>query len=187
MAITLDAATLVFSIPQADLTLVGGTLYDADTDALRQEMMALLASERYAYLADCYTHSTEVTVAGVTYARTLITKGGYSYTFTPNSQWTARLVGSNNDFFDVENNILNQNQVQVIPTNSAGLQVVSSGSGLSSAQADQLIEIWRNMGEDPANPKTITENTLGTSYDEEVGGQTKEVRKVGAVTTITKQ
>jgi hypothetical protein len=142
MAITLDAATLVFSIPQADLTLVTGTLYDADTDALRQEMMALLASEPYAYLPDPYAHAVEVTVAGVTYARTLVTIGGYSYTFTPNSQWTARLVGSNNDFFDVENSILNQNQVQVIPTNSAGLQTVLSGSGLDAGQDTKLTRIY---------------------------------------------
>lgn len=141
MAITLDASTLVFSIPQADLTLVTGTLYDADTNALRQEMMALLASEAYAWLPDPYAHAEEVTVAGVTYARTLITKGGYSYTFTPDAQWTARLIGSNNDFFDVENGILNQNQVQVIPTNSAGLQVVTQGSGLSVEQDQRLIDV----------------------------------------------
>lgn len=141
MAITLDAPTLVFSIPQADLTLITGTLYDADTDALRQEMMALLASEEFAYLPDCYAHATEVTVAGVTLARTLITKGGYSYTFTPDSQYTVRLIGSNNDFFDVENGILNQNQVQVIPTNSAGLQTVLSGSGLDAGQDTKLTRI----------------------------------------------
>jgi len=39
MAITLNPATKVYSIPQADLTLVTGTLYSADTDALRIEMM----------------------------------------------------------------------------------------------------------------------------------------------------
>lgn len=39
-----------------------------------------------------------------------------------------QLEGSNNNIWDVENGILNQNQVQVIPTNSAGL-IVGSGGG----------------------------------------------------------
>lgn len=137
MAITLDAATRVFSIPQADLTLITGTLFEADTNALRKEMMALLASEPYAYLPDPFDHAVEPTTAGVTYFRTLTTLAGFSYTFTPDSQFTVRLAGSNNDFFDVEGGRLNQNQVQVIPGNSAGLQTVATG-GLTAAQ-DALI------------------------------------------------
>lgn len=139
MAITLDPATKIFSIPQADLTLVTGTLYDADTDVLRKAMFDLLASENYIWMDDSYQHATEVTVAGTTFARTLVTVNGYSYTFTPDSQWTARLVGSNNDFFDVENGILNQNQVQVIPTNSAGL-IRNENAALSQGDLDNIAD-----------------------------------------------
>jgi hypothetical protein len=139
MAITLDPATKVFSIPQGDLTLVTGTLYSADTDALRKAMMDLLASEDYIWLPDSYVHNTEVDVAGVTYARTLITINGFSITFTPDSQWTVRLEGSNNDWFDVENGILNQNQVQVIPTNSAGLIVVEGTGGTGTSDRSGIL------------------------------------------------
>jgi hypothetical protein len=159
MAITLDPATRVFSIPQADLTLVTGTLYSADTDALRIEMMALLASEDYIWMPDSYIHNTEVTVAGVNYARTLITINNYSYTFTPDAQWSVRLEVSNNDWFDVEAGNLNQNQVQVIPTNSAGLQTVISGSGLTLEQATQLVEIYTRLGLNVAD--AITDTTAG--------------------------
>ena len=142
MAITLDPATKTFSIPQADLTLVTGTLYAADTDALRIEMMSLLASEPYIWMPDSYIHNTEVTVAGVTYARTISTINGYSYTFTPDSQWSVRLEGSNNDWFDVEAGNLNQNQVQVIPTNSAGL-IVNAGQSLGQGDLDNIADaVW---------------------------------------------
>lgn len=142
MAITLDPATKVYSIPQADLTLVTGTLYSADTDAIRTEMMALLASEPYIWMEDSYNHNTEIVVAGVTYARTITTLNGYSYTFTPDSQWSVRLEGSNNDFWDIEAGFLNQNQVQVIPTNSAGL-IINAGQSLTQGDIDNISSgVW---------------------------------------------
>ncbi|MHC4312599.1 MAG: hypothetical protein ACYSW3_09075 [Planctomycetota bacterium] len=142
MAITLDPATKIFTIYQADLTLVTGTLYSADTDALRIEMMSLLASEAYIWMPDSYNHNTEVVVAGVTYARTLTTLNGYSYTFSPDSQWSVRLEGSNNDFWDIEAGNLNQNQVQVIPTNSAGL-IINAGQSLGQGDLDNIADaVW---------------------------------------------
>ena len=139
MALTLDPATRLISVPQSDLTLVTGTLYSMDTDQFRKDVMDLLASEDYIWMADAYIHNTEVTVAGVTYARTLEFINGYSVQFTPNSAWSVRLEGSNNNIFDVENGILVQNQVQVIPTNSAGL--ISAGTALSTAEQQELADI----------------------------------------------
>lgn len=65
--------------------------------------------------------------------------------------------------------------------------VVSSGSGLNATQSAQLAQLWQDRGLDAANPKTITENVPGESYDEEVGLITKFIRKVGNLTTITRQ
>jgi len=141
MAITLDPATKIFTIPRSDLTLVSGTLYSVDTNAVKNEIEALMDNEDYIWMDTAIRHNTEVTVAGTTYARTLEFINGYSIVFTPNSPWTVRLEGSNNNFFDVENGILQQNQVQVIPTNAAGLIVVSIGSGLSTEQDDLLKRI----------------------------------------------
>ena len=160
MAITLDPATKVYSIPQADLTLVTGTLYSADTDAIRIEMMALLASEPYIWMEDSYSHNTEVVISGVTYARTLSTLNGFSYTFTPDSQWSVRLEGSNNDFWDIEAGNLNQNQVQVIPTNSAGL-IVNQGQSLGQSDLDNIEDaVWEADRTDHTTSGTMGEQVV---------------------------
>jgi len=159
MAISIDWATKIISIPQADLTLVSGTLYSMNTETqFRQIVNAIMAGDDGIVFEDSIRHNTEVTVAGVTYARTIevLQANGYSVTFTPDSQWSVRLEGSNNNLFDIEAGILNQNQVQVIPTNSAGLQVVSTGSGLSAAQDAKLTDIH--------NETTDIESGQGLAY-----------------------
>lgn len=151
MAVTLDAATKVFTVPQADLTLVTGTFYRMDTESyFRTEVNALMDDAAYIWMDTPITHNTEVTVAGVTYARFIELINGYSVTFSPDSQWTVELTGSNNNLFDVENNILNQNQVQVIPTNSAGL--VGAKQIQDSAFTDS--RVWMD----------ITNGSAGTTY-----------------------
>lgn len=130
MALTLDKATGVISVPQSDLTLVSGTIYTMDSENyFRAELMALMASEDYMPCIDSFRHNTEVTVAGTTFARTIEIINGYKVEFTPDAQWTVIIEGSNNNIFDVAGGILMQNQVQVIPTNSAGLIVYNGGGG----------------------------------------------------------
>lgn len=132
MAITIDYATKVISVPQADCTLVIGTFYRLPTKTVfKAQVDALLAAEEGMPFLHPIDHNTEYTVAGVTYAPKIEIVNGYSLQFTPNSQWTVELTESNNNFFDVENSILVQNQVQVIATNSAGL-IASSGGLLES-------------------------------------------------------
>jgi hypothetical protein len=139
MAITIDWPTKVISVPQADLTFISGTLYEMDTDWFRLQLKAIEASEEGMPFDDTHIHNTEVTVAGTTFFRTVEIINGYSVQFTPDAQWTVRLAGSNNNIFDVENGILAQNQVQVISTNSAGGQVVTTdASGLTSEESTQL-------------------------------------------------
>jgi hypothetical protein len=142
MAITINHLTKVISVPQADLTLVTGSLYELNTETdFRQTVIALLDDEDGIVLEDAIDHNTEYSVAGVTYARKIEVINGYSVQFTPDSQWSVRLAGSNNNIFDVENGVLVQNQVQVIANNSAGLQTVSSGSGLDAGQDAKLTNI----------------------------------------------
>lgn len=142
MAITVDPLTKIISVPQSDLTFVSGTLYEMDTDWFRLQLKAWEASAEGMPFEDTHTHNTSVTVAGVTYFRTIEIINGYSVQFTPNSQWSVRLAGSNNNIFDVENGILVQNQVQVIPTNSAGGQIIETGvSGLTAAESAKLSAI----------------------------------------------
>lgn len=121
MAMTINWGTKIISVPQSDLTLVSGTLYEMDTESyFRTELMALADDEAGMAYDIPYQHNTEVTVAGTTFARTIEIINGYQVQFTPDSQWSVRLTGSNNNIFDVENGVLVQNQVQVIPNNSGG-------------------------------------------------------------------
>lgn len=123
MALSLDPATRLISVPQADLTFVSGTLYELDTNQFRKDVMALLASQSYIWMPDAFQHNGEVTVAGTTFARTLEFINSYSVQFeNTGSAYSVRLIGSNNNIFDIDNGILTPTPlVTVISTNSAGL------------------------------------------------------------------
>lgn len=161
MAITLNPATKVFSVSQADLDFISGTLYRFDTNVQRKAMWDLLSSEDYIWMPVAFQHNTEVTVAGVTYARTLEMINGYSITLEDTgSAYSVSFEGSNTNFFDIENGILNPTPlVTVQSNNSAGLQTVISGSGLDATQDDRLRELWQDKGFDAANPITVNEST----------------------------
>jgi hypothetical protein len=62
------------------------------------------------------------------------------------------LLGSNNDLIDV----LIPTGVSVVPSNSAGLQIVISGSGLSAGEALQLQDIHKLLGLNKSVNITIT-------------------------------
>jgi len=162
VAISIDWPTKVITINQSDCTLISGTLYELDTDTFRLALKALEDDEEGMPWLRTHKHNTEVTIAGVTYARFVEIINGYSVTFSPNSQWSVKLTGSNNNIWDVENGILNQNQVQVIPTNSAGLITISTGSGLSTAEHDKLM-------------------ALETEYLEKIIKNKRELKKNGSV------
>jgi len=122
VAISIDWSTKLFSVPQAELTNIAGTLYEMQTETyFRQGVNAIMASEDGIVFEDPIDHNTEYTVAGVTYARKIEMINGYSLTFSPDSNWSVRYRGSNNNLFDVENGVLVQSNVEIISANSAGL------------------------------------------------------------------
>lgn len=120
MAYTVNWLTKVISIPKADLVLISGTLYELDTEVFRNNLHTIQASEAGIVNDDIFQRNAPYTVAGITYAQSIEIINGYSITFEDGA-YSVRLVGSNNNIFDIESGILNQNQVQVIPNNSAGL------------------------------------------------------------------
>ena len=98
---------------------------------------------------DAQSHSPAYTVAGVTYARRVEILNStnssntdvYEVFFDPDTQYSVRLAGSNNNIFDIQNAILANTTTQVIPQNSAGLQIVETGvSGLTAAESQQLAD-----------------------------------------------
>jgi hypothetical protein len=131
LATTIDWATGVISVPKADLTFVSGTLYAQDTDAFWLELKALEASVFGMPFTDTHTRTGSITIAGTTYAPGLVIIAPYTVTFE-DGQYAVRLDGTNNNIFD--EGIINRNQVSIIPTNSAGLQLVTTGSGGSGGR-----------------------------------------------------
>lgn len=143
MALSIDPATKTITVPQGDLTLVAGTLYEMDTEQFRLSMNALMDDEDYIWMDDYARRNAPVTVAGTTFVQTIEIINGWSIEFTPDDQWSVRLVNSNNNFFDVENSILNQNQVQVIAQNSAGLIITEGGSGIDEPTLRKNLLIFK--------------------------------------------
>jgi len=142
MATTIDysGATFRINVPQSDLTNISGSLYELDTDVLRNDLKTLEASEEGIVFQDTHKHSTSVTVAGTTYARTIEILNStnssntdvYEVFFNPDTQYSVRLTGSNNNIFDLQNSILANATTQVIPTNSSGL--IDSAVGMTLGQ-----------------------------------------------------
>jgi len=117
MAISIDWGTRVITIPQADLTPLGGTLYELNANTFRLWLKDLEDDTAGMSFPDTHRHNTEVTIAGITYARTVEIINGYTVTFQ-DGQYRVNIIGANNNITDV----LNLNQVSVVPSNSAGLQ-----------------------------------------------------------------
>ena len=152
MALTVDYITQIISIPKTYLTLVSGTLYELDTNQFKQDLADLQDDEAGMPYPTMFTHNTEVTVAGTTFARTIEIINGYSIEFE-DGQYSVRLEGSNNNFFDVENGILVQNQVQIIAQNSAGLITTAGGGPLSQQEVRDAMELDSTSGEESVDNK----------------------------------
>jgi len=116
MAVSVNWGTGVITVPQADLTLISGVIYEMDVDWFRLQLKALEDDEAGMAYPNTHSHNTELELAGVTYARSVEILSPYTVTFE-NGSYRVNLVGANNNIVDV----LNYNSVQVVPSNSAGL------------------------------------------------------------------
>lgn len=100
-----------------------------DVDWLRLQLLALQASEDGISYLDTHYHETETTFSGITFARKVVFINSYTIEFEDGA-YAVTLDGANTNLLDVKV----FNQVSVAPSNSAGLIVRSSGSGLSAEQ-----------------------------------------------------
>ena len=132
MAISVNPITKTIFIPRADLSeVVAGSLFSLDTNQFRKDLRTWESTVEGRTVPITHSHNTEYSVAGVTYARKVEIINGYSVEFESfPSAYSVNLVGSNNNIFDIQNGILVQNNVQVIPGNAAGLQIVAVGSAV---------------------------------------------------------
>lgn len=140
MSYSVNWITKVISIPTADLTLVSGTRYSLDMADFLAEVRRLEWEPTEGLWAPpiLYHTDTRYDFAGANYAPFDDMINDYTIQFTGVAT-RVDLLGSNNDIIDV----LIPTGVSVVPSNSAGLQVVVSGSGITEQdKLDIANRVW---------------------------------------------
>lgn len=124
MAISVDFSNRIINIPRNDLTLIQSSpseIRELDMNSFRLILKDLEDNEEGMPFPDTHSHVAPITVGGVTLARVVQIQNGYSVTFE-DGQYAVNLKGANTNLQDVTN----VNQVSVRPSNSAGLQDLST-------------------------------------------------------------
>ena len=116
MAISIDYLTQVISIPQADLTPVGGAFYEMDINWFHLQLRDWEDDPNGIFMPTTHDHTDPVDIGGVTIARVVRIINGYTVTFEDGS-YVVTLTGANSNILDVTN----LNSVSVRSANSAGL------------------------------------------------------------------
>ncbi len=145
MTISINWPTGVITVPQADLTPLGGGVYELDLNVFRLALKNLEDDEEGMAWPLTHNHNTTVTVGGVTLARVIEITNGYTVTFEDGS-YAVKLVGANSNVPDV----VNVNQVSVRSNNAAGLIVFVSGSGVTNQEKTDIAALVT------ADAKTLT-------------------------------
>lgn len=177
MAISVNWITGEITVPKADMSIIQASpeIRALDTEQFWLDLKDLEHSADGMPWPDTQSNIPSFVISGFTYVQSFRIIAPYFVTFE-DGQYGVALQGTNNNILDNAT----QNQVRIASQNSAG--------NISQPKVD---EMYRDKGLEAGAPKTITEVTEGTEYDESAGSGVdlvdKEVRKVGAVTTITRQ
>lgn len=136
MPITVDWSARIINIPKDYLVQQSATIYQMDIMQFKVDVAALQASDAGMVNPDAISHNSKVVLGNVTIADVVLVINGYTVTFE-NGIYAVDIVGANSNISDV----LNLNYVSVRSYNSAGLQVVSTGSGLSPEEHAKLMAL----------------------------------------------
>lgn len=154
MAISIDPATFIISVPKADLTLVQSSPFEVrelDLNWFRLQLKAYEAETYGMYLLKTHDHNTEVSLGGLTFARVIEILPPYTITFE-NGNYAVNLVNANSNVSDKTN----LNQVQVRSANSAGL--VASTAAITATDALAIATaVWDKLTADHATSGTFGE------------------------------
>lgn len=171
MPISITWGSRVINVPQNYLTPLGGSLYELNLETFREDIIDLMDDEQGMAHLDTHIHNVEVTLAGLTFARTIEFINGYTVTFE-DGQYAVSAVGANSNIADV----MNLNQVSLRTANSAGLIVYASGSGLTQAEHDKLM---LTAEEDGGRLETVDDNVVSvlsdTAFIKEIEGGKWEI------------
>lgn len=158
MAINVDPFTDVIYIPKADLSLLNPSpeIRQLDLNDFHLWLRDWEDSDEGIARPKTHNHATEVTLAGLTYARTIEILSPYTVEFE-DGQYIVNCTGANHNISDTKV----ANQVSLIVNNSAGLIVKTIGSGLSTEEHDQLMAVPL----DPAGDVWADDNALSVLSD----------------------
>lgn len=141
MTISIDWGTRIITIEKADMALIQMVPFEIRELSLndfRMSLKALESSTEGIPHLDTHRHNTQVSLGGLTLARTIEIINGFTITFE-NGNYAVNAVGANSNLADV----LNLNNVSLRSFNSAGLQTVVQGSGVTPQNVlDIATEVW---------------------------------------------
>lgn len=165
MSYSVDWIAKVITIPTSDLTLVSGTRYQLPMSLFLIEIRRLESEFAEGLWApQILDHDNpKLDFAGANYAGFDKVINGYTLQVT-GLALRVDLVGSNNNIIDV----LIATGVSIVPSNSAGLQLVSVGSGLSTEEHDKLIGL----------PQEDTIAVTTWDHELEIGYSAKEMFRI---------
>src|SRR3989344_4789024 len=136
--VNINWSTNVINVPKTATTLIDAgppEIRELDVDAFRLQLKDLEDDADGVPFTDTHRHNTEVTLGGLTISRVVEILAPYTVTFEDDS-YAVNLVGANNNISDR----VNLNLVSVRSANSAGLVTITSCSGLSQEEHDQLMK-----------------------------------------------
>ena len=117
MAISVNPSTYVIYVPKADLTPLGGVVYELDVDVFRLWLKAWEDDQAHGItFPKTHDHNTEVSLSGITYARIVEILYPYTVEFE-DGQYIVSCTGANHNIADVKV----ANQVSLLINNAAGL------------------------------------------------------------------
>lgn len=172
MAISVDWPTGVISVPKADTTLTGTDpisgreIRSYNTDLFHEALRD--AEETVAGRAWPITHTYDASsvLGGIVFAPKLEMVNSYQVEFE-NGSYRVVFTSTNNNI--AEFSVINDVSIQ--PGNSAGLQTVATGDGLSAAQDTRLRELHQEKGLESGSPMTVTPSSRAAgSWSQTVTG-----------------
>jgi hypothetical protein len=134
VAVSINWATRVITIPQSFHVALGGMKYRLDVNALRNALKDIEDDESGMAYPDTHRHAAESTLSGVTYARQFEVINGYTLAFqNTGTPYVVTCEGANHNIADVTNF---DGGVSLIIGNSAGLIAVNAGGGSGPSASD---------------------------------------------------
>lgn len=135
MAISVDWITGEITVPRADMPViqVSPEIRRLDTDQFWLDLKDLEKTADGIIWPDTQLNFPSYSISGIVYNQAFQIIAPYFVTFE-DGQYAVSLVNTNNNILDVAT----QNQVRIASNNSAGLQTVTSGSGITQGDKDDI-------------------------------------------------